>query len=98
MQAAQTICVKTVYLFRSKFSPLLSSWTQKWGHTDIKKDANRGSDRKWAMTPVGWLDGLLPAKKEKPEGETAKLHPLCVQFLLYIFFNYCQGFIPFVTE
>lgn len=51
-------------------------------------EANGGSGRKSAMTRVGWLHGLLPAKREKVEGEIASL-----THSAYIFFNFlslCQ--------
>lgn len=40
-----------------------------------------GSDRKSNMARVGWLYGLLPAKRERKHGGSdCQSHPLCQQF------------------
>lgn len=52
-------------------------------------EANGGSGRKSAMTRVGWLYGLLPAKREKVEGEIASLTHSAYIFY-FIFFIYAK--------
>lgn len=51
-------------------------------------EANGGSGRKSAMTRVGWLHGLLPAKREKVEGEIASLTHSAYIFLFFILFSF----------
>lgn len=55
-------------------------------------EANGGSGRKSAMTRVGWLHGLLPAKREKVEGEIASLtHSAYIFYFFYfILFLYAK--------
>lgn len=51
-------------------------------------EANRGSDRKSAMTGVGWLYGLLPAKREKASRERLPVSPTLPNLFYFIYL--CQ--------
>ena len=47
-----------------------------------------GSDRKSAMTGVGWLCGLLPSKREKALRERLPVLPTPLTFLYFLYL--CQ--------
>lgn len=60
------------------------------GHRDIIKEERAGwrltvSGRKSAMTRLGWLYGLLPAKLEKLVGEIASVTRSANIFLNFLF-------------